>query len=103
MVAVLKCRRWNQEEERLAAKMLLAGHSVAEVAECLGRTKRAVSYWLQGLRQATGWQMTDKALFREILGLVTDDEEKPCDFTPMLTVNIETGAVTLDRMEEALS
>lgn len=97
--------RWTEVEEKVAADILARGGKCAEVAAVLQRDVREVHAWLFHLREKYCYLVPDHVLFSKILGYqVTNlsQERALRDFRPMLTVNIETGSVTLDRIKEAL-
>lgn len=91
-------KRWTREDYVLMAKMFLDGYDLDQIAEALGRTRLAIYAQISDKRQKYGVAEADEAM-RQVL---EDEGEIPTDFRVMLQVDIRTGEILLNRMEEVL-
>jgi len=100
-----RSHKWSEVEEKVAADMLLRGFKCPEVAAVLFRKPYEVYAWLYRQRERFKWQVPDEVIFARILGreATAAAYQRPLqDFKPMFAVNIQTGQVTLNRINEAL-
>lgn len=96
-------KRWTSADDALMARMFLDGYTLDDIAEALGRTRLAVKGHIhercrdESSRQGEWVEIED--VMRELLDDLGEDR---LNFKPILKVDIETGMVLENRLEEVL-